>query len=54
MNHLLRSHAPISELAWTQIDDEAGSAWNRRSAPASWSTSPVRSDGSTRPPTSGA
>jgi uncharacterized linocin/CFP29 family protein len=23
MNHLLRSHAPISELAWTQIDDEA-------------------------------
>ncbi len=23
MNHLLRSHAPISELAWKQIDDEA-------------------------------
>ena len=23
MNHLLRSHAPISELAWEQIDDEA-------------------------------
>jgi uncharacterized linocin/CFP29 family protein len=23
MNHLLRSHAPISELGWRQIDDEA-------------------------------
>ncbi|HWE59076.1 MAG TPA: family 1 encapsulin nanocompartment shell protein [Solirubrobacteraceae bacterium] len=23
MNHLLRSHAPISELGWEQIDDEA-------------------------------
>jgi uncharacterized linocin/CFP29 family protein len=23
MNHLLRSHAPISELAWKQLDDEA-------------------------------
>lgn len=23
MNHLLRSHAPISELGWKQIDDEA-------------------------------
>jgi uncharacterized linocin/CFP29 family protein len=23
MNHLLRAHAPISELAWKQIDDEA-------------------------------
>ncbi|HWD69238.1 MAG TPA: family 1 encapsulin nanocompartment shell protein [Solirubrobacteraceae bacterium] len=23
MNHLLRSHAPISDLGWTQIDDEA-------------------------------
>ena len=23
MNHLLRSHAPISELAWSQIDEEA-------------------------------
>jgi uncharacterized linocin/CFP29 family protein len=23
MNHLLRSHAPISELGWDQIDDEA-------------------------------
>ncbi len=23
MNHLLRSHAPISELAWNQIDSEA-------------------------------
>ena len=31
-----------------------GSVWNRRSAPASWSTSPVHSAGSTRPPTSGA
>ena len=30
MNHLLRSHAPISELAWEQIDDEA----RERLAPA--------------------
>ena len=54
MSHLLREHAPVSELNWSQIDGEAKERlvpdWPR----AGWSTSSDRSGGSTPPPTSGA
>ena len=54
MNHLLRSHAPISDGGWTLLDQEATERLTPALAAGSWSTSRDRSVGNIRPPTSGA
>ena len=54
MNHLLRGHAPLSDSNWQLLDEEARERLAGRSRRAGWSTSPARTAGSTRRPTSAA
>ena len=53
-DHLLRSLAPISDAAGSCSTTRRASAWRRRWPRASSSTSPARTAGSTRRPTSAA
>ena len=41
VNHLLRSHAPITDIAWSRLEPKAASGSCLRSAPVSWWTSPA-------------
>ncbi len=54
MNHLLRSLAPISDSSGACSTRRRASVWRRRSPRASSSTSPDRTAGPTRRPTSAA
>ena len=54
MNHLLRSHAPISDAGWALLDEEARERLAPRSPRASSSTSRAPTAGTTPRPTSAA